>query len=204
MKYLELRNTFGKDAIIDVRDVITVLGPLDRRRLFEWQKKGYLQKITNNFYLLNDAVIDDTLLKLIANRIYSPSYIALESALSFYDLIPEAVFQIRSISSRKTKTFSTPVASFAYRSIHPHLFWGYTLQRFENSSFFISDPEKTILDYFYLNHHVNDKDSFEEMRFNRAELRHRLDLGKMSEYVSLFNHKRLNKTVHRFKEFINA
>lgn len=52
--------------------------------------------------------------ELIANRIYQLSYLSLETALSFYSVIPEGVYALTSVSSRKTQTMHTPVASFIY------------------------------------------------------------------------------------------
>ena len=46
----------------------------------------------------------------------------MESALSFYQLIPEAVFQLTSLSTRKTNNFHNHLGSFRYQTIHRSLF----------------------------------------------------------------------------------
>ena len=43
---------------------------------------------------------------MVANKIYSPSYISLETALSYYGLIPESVYALTSVSTRKTISFN--------------------------------------------------------------------------------------------------
>ena len=59
MTFLEFTKTFGRNRIIDIRDVETFFGDIDRRRLYEWQKKGYLAKIANNYYILSDLPVND-------------------------------------------------------------------------------------------------------------------------------------------------
>jgi len=54
---------------------------------------------------------------LLANLIYGPSYISLESALSFHGWIPEAVHSVASVSLGRAKTVETPLGYFDYIQI---------------------------------------------------------------------------------------
>lgn len=204
MKFIDLKNRLSQNALIDIRNVINIFDSIDRRRLYEWQKKGYIKKLTNNFYIFSDTKINDPFLKMIGNKIYSPSYIGLESALSFYGFIPEAVFQITSITSRKTRNIETPVANFNYRSIHKRLFWGYQLNTETEHVFFISDPEKTILDLLYLNPNLDDAGSFEELRLNNEIFKKLLDICKLKKYLQLFSHDRLSRSFTKLMKVQNV
>ena len=204
MKFIELKTRLSKNDIIDIRNVITLFDSIDRRRLYEWQKKGYILKLTNNFYIFSDAGIDDPFLRMLSNKIYSPSYVSLESALSFYGLIPEAVFQITSVTSRKTHNIQTDISNFNYRSIHKRLFWGYSLNTETSQHFFIADPEKTILDYLYLNPHLDDMRSLEELRLNQERFNDLLNVPKLKKYLQLFSHTRLSKTTTKLMKVLNA
>jgi hypothetical protein len=51
-------------------------------------------------------------LPLIANHLYGPSYVSLDYALGHYGLIPEAVRQITSVTTRRGKTYDTPLGRF--------------------------------------------------------------------------------------------
>ena len=123
MRYEVFRKCFIYKQIIDVREIRIVFPEFDNRRLFEWQRKGYIRKIINGYYVFSDLERDEFLLMRMANVIYAHSYISLETALGYYGLIPESVYQITSCSTRKTKSFDTPMASFRYRSfslyMHP-------------------------------------------------------------------------------------
>lgn len=71
----------------------------------------------------------DFLRNRISNCLYRPSYISLESALSHYNFIPEGVYTIQNISTRKTILYETPIGSFQYRNIKPGVFFGYHVIR---------------------------------------------------------------------------
>ena len=204
MKFIDLKTRLSKNDIIDIRNVITLFDSIDRRRLYEWQKKDYILKLTSNYYIFRDAEIDDPFVRMIANKIYSPSYVSLESALSYYGLIPEAVFQITSITSRKTHNIQTDISNFNYRSIHKRLFWGYSLNTKTSYRFFIADPEKTILDYLYLNPHLDDIKSLKELRFNQEIFNNLLNISKLKKYLKIFSHTRLLKTTTKLMKVLNA
>ena len=56
---------------------------------------------------------------LLAGSIYGPSYISFEYALSFYGMIPEAVYTVTSATfeKKKKKKFETAFGTFTYRDV---------------------------------------------------------------------------------------
>jgi predicted transcriptional regulator of viral defense system len=88
----------------------------------------------------------------LAQFIYGPSYISLESALSHHGWIPEAVHSVTSVSDRRSKDFATPLGSFAFARIpQTTLFAG--VERVagqDGKAFFIATPLKALADYVYL------------------------------------------------------
>lgn len=55
--------------------------------------------------------------EVLANLIYGPSYISLDSALSHHGLIPERVDVMTSVTLSRTREFDTPLGIFSYRSL---------------------------------------------------------------------------------------
>lgn len=53
----------------------------------------------------------------LAQHIYGPSYISLESALSYHGWIPEAVHTCTSVSFGNGKEFKTPLGVFSYQRV---------------------------------------------------------------------------------------
>ncbi len=87
---------------------------------------------------------------VLANLVYGPSYISMETALSIHGWIPEAVHSVVSVSLGRAKTFETPVGYFDYVQIaQTPLFAG--VERIEGESsaqaFLVAKPLKALADY---------------------------------------------------------
>lgn len=143
---MELKEALKDFNIFSLNDVEKIDKTFYRSRLNEWQDKGYIKKVIKGFYIFNDVSIDEDVLYEIGNKIYSPSYISLEKALSYYHLIPESVYEITSVTTRTTRLLKTPIASFSYRSIKPDFYFGYKIVNYDNKGYLIAEIEKTILD----------------------------------------------------------
>ena len=196
MNFVQFKNSLRDFPVFSIADIRAAHGGFDRRRLSEWQKKGYIKKIIKGYYLFSDGLdIDESTLLAIANKIYKPSYISFETAMSYYQLIPESIYMITSASTRRTSLFETPMARFSYRTIKPALFFGYSLL---TGGIKMAFMEKAILDYFYINPAVRTEDDFVSLRINREEMLSRVNRERLTDYVQRFNHKRLSKTMRTF------
>src|SRR3546814_12610637 len=51
---------------------------------------------------------------LLANHIFGPSYVSVETALSYYGLIPERVYETTSMTTQAPRKFNTPLGTFTY------------------------------------------------------------------------------------------
>ena len=84
----------------------------------------------------------------LANLIYGPSYISKEFALSAYGFIPERVELITSMTTQKTKFFSTPIGNFSYTHLNIKKYTpGICLKEIDEAHFcLIASPEKALAD----------------------------------------------------------
>lgn len=203
MTILALKSLLKDYPIFSVKDIVKIDPKFHRQRLVEWQDKGYIKKIVDKYYIFSDTEINDELLYLISNRIYQPSYVSLETALRFYNLIPENVYTVTAVSSKRTYLFNSTVANFQYRKIKPGLIFGYKAIKYKNYTYKIAEIEKTLLDYFYLNSQLKTKEHFEEMRFNSSEFLENYSSEKLMKYLDMFSSKSLSKRINNFISFIN-
>lgn len=204
MKYLELKENFRDFVIFSISDILKIDTDFHAQRLSEWQKKGYIKKIAKGHYAFSDIQINESVLFIIANRLYAPSYISLEMALSFYGIIPESVYTVTSITSRRTKNLKTDIGQFSYTSIKPDLFFGYRLESFGKNNFMIAEPEKAILDFFYNNPKINNTNSFYELRINKDSFLEKIDTNKLNNYLKLFNNQALEQRIKKLIEFVTS
>ena len=170
-----------------------------RRQVREWVKKGYLLSLKRGLYIFSDEwrKIQPSVL-FMANFLVLPSYVSLEYALGFYELIPEKVTVITSVTTKKTKIFKNLLADFEYHSIKNDLFFGFKKEIDNNQEFFIALPEKALLDYFYLNSHFQG--SFSELESLRLQNLENLNTELLETYGLRYN-KRIRKIARVLTRF---
>ncbi len=114
---------------------------------------GEIIRIRRGLYCLAPAYRRAPLnLFAVAQYIYGPSYISLESALSHHGWIPEAVYTVNSTCIGESKTFQTPLGNFSYTRVPQNLFYaGVTRETSDASSAvaLVARPIKALADYVY-------------------------------------------------------
>ena len=203
MQYLDFQKALKNFTVFSLTDIRQVEPGFCRRRLNEWQEKGYIKKVIKGYYIFSGLAFEEKVLFEIANRIYSPSYISFEMALAYYGLIPESVYGITSASTRKTSHFKTPVGEFIYRTIQPKLFFGFEFLKNNGKLFKLASPEKAFLDLFYIKTELRDSASFEGLRINRAVFLKLMNRGKMNDYSGAYSEKSLKRRIESFWEHIS-
>lgn len=138
----------GKEiSLLTLLDFRRLLGLKNQQTAYKkiqrLEKQGVLKKIIRGKYLF-------TLLKpsdfALANFLALPSYLSLESALSFYGIISGFPYQITSISLGKPKTIRFESKEFSYSQIKNKFFFGFE----KKDDFLIAEKEKALFDYCYL------------------------------------------------------
>ncbi len=110
-------------------------------------KKGAFVRLKPNLFSLKDSAPPPL---TIANRLYAPSYISLNTALSHYNLIPEIVYAVTSVTTKPTREFEANNILFTYTKIKPSAYTGYVPARIDGAAVFIATPEKAVADFLYL------------------------------------------------------
>jgi predicted transcriptional regulator of viral defense system len=200
LTYFEFRTQLHDFAVFSTRDIQKIFPAFDSKRLVEWQRKGYIQKLINKWYLFTDIRLNEMLLYRISNCLYQPSYVSLESALSYYSLIPEGVYSIQAISTRKTITCQTPVGNFNYRSCKPAFFFGYQILKIDNLPVRMAEIEKAILDYLYLSPKLKSMSDLEALRLDQSTLKNVVNWAKLDKYAKLFGSTALDKKLSKLKK----
>ncbi|MBN1669970.1 MAG: hypothetical protein JXR37_02990 [Kiritimatiellae bacterium] len=200
MRFVQFRRVMARFPVFSLSDIRMVQRDFDRRRLSEWQEKGYIEKIVNRYYRFADIPVDDAFLFRVANKIYSPSYISFESVLSEANLIPETVHQVTSAATRKTVSYSTRIGVFSYRTLNPRLYFGYDVGQ---EGLRVATLEKAILDYLYLHPELKDREDIEALRVDPSELKSRLDLERFEAFLARFDKKALVKRATGFLKWVH-
>jgi predicted transcriptional regulator of viral defense system len=201
--FLKFKDTFKDFIVFTPNDIRKYFPNFDKKNLVNWQKKGYVQRIRNNYYCFPDNQKSEAFLYFVANSIYPPSYVSLESALNFYGIIPEGVYTITSITTLKTNAFDTDFTRFTFRNVKTNLYFGYRLLSYQNQHIKIASLEKTVLDYLYLNPSANEVSVFQDLRWNKEELLN-INRDLFNKYLKAFDSKALNQRVVLFLNYLYA
>jgi hypothetical protein len=162
-----------------------------------WVKKGYLVRLKNGIYAFSREK-EKLRGEGIAFLLCQPSYLSLESALSWYGFIPEIVYAYTSVTARITRTFENAWGRFIYRHVKSELFWGYVEMKTDHGPYLLAEPEKALLDYFYLNlARINNEDDFENIRLNEEQMENTLNKDKFMIYLKAFGGKKMKKWARR-------
>lgn len=165
-----------------------------------WVDKGDLSKVRNGLYLREAfKVYSEVDRFMISNHLYSPSYVTLHSALHYYSLIPEQVYETTAVTTRKTKTFQCQERQYRFRTMKPSLFFGYEAVPWRGYTYLIAHPEKAILDLAYLEPLFSDRDWLEEMRFDYWGLKDDIDWDRMDHYLQRFDSNTISSRIELMK-----
>ncbi len=122
---------------------------------------------------------------VIATQLVEPSYISLDSALAFHEIINQVPAHIQCVTP--VNSMRSQKYGIVYHRIHPKLFFGYQRHKIEKSYIFVADPEKALLDGYYFNfYNLDDLISMSEG----------LDFAKIEEKTFDYN----NRGSRRLKE----
>ena len=138
------------------------------------KKDSILESAANRVYYLSDNPPSEFLL---ANNLYPPSYISLESALNYYGIIIQVPQVITSVSTKKTKYITAKNKEFLYSHINKNYFFDYIKEK----DFLIATPEKALIDTIFFT----------------AIGKSRTDLSEL--FLSNVNKKRFHKLKEKIK-----
>ncbi len=196
MNFWQLRNQFYDLVCFNINQVYAWQPGFDKNNLTRWAKQNLLVKLRNSWYSFPDYIKMPNIQHFVSNKIYSPSYVSLHSALAFYGIIPEAIVQTTAVSSLKKANFENIFGSFSYHQLLPELMFGNEQKTFiDKHSLFFATPEKAILDLLYLYPQYNSEQEIIELRFDEDFMQDELNVERLNEFTEKFQSKALRNRV---------
>lgn len=167
-----------------------------RVQLSRWMKQGRVIGLRRGMYALSDTYRRVPLRPaVLANHLYRPSYLSGLWALGHYDLIPERVVWLTSVTPRVPRRFENPVGVFDYRNIKQDCFFGFVSTDMGGQEFRVAEPEKALLDHWHLTEGEWTVERMEEMRYQHFD---RVDGERLQRYAGRFHRPRLERAVRRW------
>ena len=118
--------------------------------------------------------------ELVANHLYAPSYVSMQTALRYYGLIPEAVYTTQSMTLKHSRCFDTPVGRFEYKNMSREAFpIGITSINRQSYAFLMATPEKALC-------YLKDVEIYleEDIRMEMDDFKN-MDIGIFERYAQV-------------------
>lgn len=120
-----------------------------RDKITSLLRKGEVVRVKKGIYVFGEKYRRRPFSReILANMIYGPSYVSLETALYHHGLIPEGVEAVTSVTEGRGRRFFTPLGLFLYHEI-PGKAYPIGIDSVEiepGRSFLMAVPEKALAD----------------------------------------------------------
>ncbi len=199
MRLLDFKQKFSKFNVIKYQDIKNHYLEINQPQLSLWKKKGHIKSVRKGMYVLSDIDVD---ILLLANEM-NDSYISMEFALSYYQIIPEITPSITCISNNRSESVVNEFGNFYYHKVTPKLFLGFVLlesSKKEKRFIRIAEKEKALFDLIYFRDDLKNEKDFHSLRLNIEKI----DLKKMKKYIELVNAPQIKKRLNNFLKYLDA
>lgn len=148
-----------------------------------YTKKGVFVRLKRGFYTPSFNFPSPYFL---ANKVYQPSYVSFETALSFHHIIPERVYGVTSATTKNTREFEIKDISLEYFKIKIQAYTGYSPMKQGDEIILMAEKEKALADFLYF---VNLGKRRLPDRLNLREI----DGKKLFSFIEMFARPRMMK-----------
>lgn len=151
-------------------------------KIMELVHQGFIFQVRKGLYMttsLVSSVAPEPF--LMANHLYGPSYISLDSAMFYWGLIPERVYEITSISTKPTKNYRVQEVTYSFTHL-PAAYYPVGIQSVvltEKQTVLMASPEKSLCDKVITTAGVNLRSKKQAMTFLVEDLR--MDKDRLRE-----------------------
>jgi len=172
-----------------------------QRQLTDWVRAGKVIQLRRGLYTLaRSHHSEHPHSYVIANHMVKASYISLHTVLSHYDLIPEHVAVVTSITTGRPGTWQNLYGHFSYQHIQSDLFFGFEYRQVTQTQWaYMATPEKALLDLIYL---TPGGDSEGYIRALRLQNLDQLDIARLAGHVERINKPKLKRALPSIAQVI--
>lgn len=165
-----------------------------QRQLTDWVRAGKVVQLQRGLYTLAAPYqLERPHSYLVANHLVRGSYISLHTALSHYDLIPEHVAVVTSVTTGRPGNWQNEYGRFTFQHIQSILFFGFEYRQVTQTQWaYVATPEKALLDLIYL---TPDADNERYIRALRLQNLDQLNIERLTAYVNRIQKPKLKRAL---------
>jgi len=152
MKLSDLMPDLRKAEVFDL-PLLEVISGQNRNvlkvQLHRWAADGKVTALRRGLYTLSEKFSGSKQGARLANLMVCPSYLTGLWALSFYGLIPEAVYEYTSAAMTYKQVYENAFGRFSYRRLKADVFRGWNEVEYGGTRIRAASPVKAVLDHLY-------------------------------------------------------
>jgi predicted transcriptional regulator of viral defense system len=197
MRYEELLEIVGPDALFETGLLMAgVSNPQAlQRQLSRWVRAGRLVKVRRGLYAVappHRIAAPDPF--VVSNRLVRPSYVSLESALHYHEIVPDVPFAVTAVTTGRGGVHDTPMGRFVFQHVGADRLWG--RQEVEmvvgQRTAWVACPEKALIDLLYLNRGSDNPAYLRQLRLQNTD---RIDASIMLDMARRFKSAKVSRAV---------
>lgn len=164
----------------DVKLCYTTLSSPEKK-ILSLERSGELIRLKRNLYIVNEELCGKKIdARLCANHLYGPSYVSLQWAMRYYGMIPEHVYSMTCVTTKRSRSFDTPIGNFRYMQV-PAAYFPIGVSSVEECGvcFLMASREKALCDTILYDNFVPHKSVRSLITYLEEDMR--LDMDILSE-----------------------
>lgn len=201
MKYEAALDIIGDDALFETE--LLFAGAADpqaiQRQLPRWVHSGRLTKLRRGLYAVpapHRTRVPDPF--QVSNRLVRPSFVSMESALHYHEMVPDVPFGVTAVTTGRAGTHDTPLGSYIYHHIAPSRFWGFDEREIApGRRVYVATAERALLDLLYLRRGSEQPAYLRQLRLQNL---HRIDVAVLDGMAQRFGVAKLVRAVRSIQE----
>jgi predicted transcriptional regulator of viral defense system len=172
-----------------------------QRQLTDWVRAGKVFQLRRGLYSVAIPHRSERPHSYsIANHLVRASYVSLHIALSHYDLIPEHVAVVTSVTTGRPGRWQNLYGHFSFQHVQPALFFGFRYHQVTQTQWaYLATPEKALLDLIYLTPGADRMDFLRALRLQNLD---QLDLERLKAYVERVSKPKLNRALSHLLQIV--
>lgn len=204
MRFSELVDIVGSEPVFSTGLLLAAVDdvPALQRQLSGWVRTGHLVRVRKGLYALarpHRKTEPDPF--VVSNRLVMPSYVSLESALHFHEIIPDVVQGVTAVTTGRVAEYETPLGRYMFHHVLKDRFWGAELVSVSHGQdALVASPEKALIDLLYLTPGSDHPAYIEELRLQNGS---RIDRDLMGEMVARFGSRKVERAVRLACEYLD-
>ena len=198
MDFIDFKKQFLNLGVVTPHHVCSLFDSFESNNMGLWSDMGLMIKLRNGYYAFSDFLKVTDFNLVVANKIITPSYISMQSALKFHGAISKSSPRVISVTCAKQVFYSNDFGEFCYQKINESMMFGSIRENISNGFHVsIATAEKAIVDLMQLCPYCDKKEELVKMGLSEYFMKNKFNVALFKDYLQQINSNTLTNKCNR-------